>query len=598
MNDNYVTEVANSALEFDRIPPHDKMAEESVLGSMLQSKDAIGEVAEIIRGEDFYYPTNEIIYDIILDLYAKGEPADAITVKNRLEKDGLIKSINSADYLHNILVSVPTPASAVYYARIVEEKALLRRLVTAGTRIVQIGYSTNGADTKDLVDNAQSEIYAVSARRNSTDYAPVSDIINDLVNRIMETQDSNQDVTGLATGFRDFDNLTSGLHPGQMIIVAARPGMGKALALDTLIPTPDGMTTMEKIAVGDKVIDHHGNPTNVVAVTEVLHNRPCYQLIFSNGEKIIADANHQWQVQHQNTCQLYTTKTLNQLFNNSNSVQLTIQMPALSNLEKIKIVSVTAVPSQPVKCIQVSSPDHLYLASASYIPTHNSTLALDFCRHASIKLGKTSCIFSLEMSKNELTLRLLAAEAKVSLNHLRNGKMTEDDWSKLSRCMGNISAAPLFIDDSPNLTMTEISAKARRIKQNHDLSLIVVDYLQLMTSGKRVESRQQEVSEFSRALKLLAKDLEVPLIAVAQLNRGPEQRGDKMPMLSDLRESGSLEQDADLVVILHREDYYNSESSRPGEADIIVAKHRNGRTDTLAVAFQGQYSRFADLGGQ
>jgi replicative DNA helicase len=224
-----------------------------------------------------------------------------------------------------------------------------------------------------------------------------------------------------------------------------------------------------------------------------------------------------------------------------------------------------------------------------------STIALDLCRAASIHNNLTSVFFSLEMTKSEITMRLLSAEAKVPLNHIRNGQLSEDDWNKLARKMGEVSSAPVFIDDSPNMTMMEIRAKARRLKQRHDLRLIVIDYMQLMTSGKKVESRQLEVSEFSRQIKLLAKELEVPIIALSQLNRGPEQRSDKRPMLSDLRESGSLEQDADMVILLHREDLYERESTRPGEADLIVAKHRNGPTRDITVAFQGHYSRFVDM---
>jgi replicative DNA helicase len=224
-----------------------------------------------------------------------------------------------------------------------------------------------------------------------------------------------------------------------------------------------------------------------------------------------------------------------------------------------------------------------------------STLGLDFCRAASIHNNLTSVIFSLEMTRSEITMRLLSAEARVPLNHIRSGPMTDDDWNKVAATTGRISSAPLFIDDSPNMTMMEIRAKARRLKQRHDLRLIVIDYLQLMTSGKKVESRQLEVSEFSRQIKLLAKELEVPVVALSQLNRGPEQRADRRPMMSDLRESGAIEQDSDIVMLLHREDVYERESTRPGEADIIVAKHRNGPTRDLTVAFQGHYSRFVDM---
>jgi replicative DNA helicase len=259
------------------------------------------------------------------------------------------------------------------------------------------------------------------------------------------------------------------------------------------------------------------------------------------------------------------------------------------------VTDVRAIPSVPVRCIQVDAADHLFLAGRSFIPTHNSTLGLDIARSAAIKHHQATCIFSLEMSKHEITMRLLSAEAKVPLHHMRAGSLSDEDWSKLARRMGEVADAPLYIDDSPNMTMMEIRAKARRLKQRNDLKLVVIDYLQLMTSGKRVESRQQEVSEFSRALKLLAKEIEVPVIAMSQLNRGSEQRQDKKPMLSDLRESGSIEQDADMVMMIHREDMYEKESPRAGEADIMLVKHRNGPTANVTVAFQGHYSRFVDM---
>ena len=259
------------------------------------------------------------------------------------------------------------------------------------------------------------------------------------------------------------------------------------------------------------------------------------------------------------------------------------------------VVDVRPIQSVPVRCVQVDNDDHLYLAGRSMIPTHNSTLALDLCRAASIHNNMTSVFFSLEMTRSEITMRLLSAEARIALNSIRNGKMTNEEWERMARHVAKVSSAPMFIDDSPNMTMMEIRAKARRLKQKHDLRLIVIDYMQLMTSGKKVESRQLEVSEFSRQIKLLAKELELPVIALSQLNRGPEQRSDKKPMMSDLRESGSLEQDADMVILLHREDVYEKESTRPGEADLIVAKHRNGPTRDITVAFQGHYSRFVDM---
>ena len=259
------------------------------------------------------------------------------------------------------------------------------------------------------------------------------------------------------------------------------------------------------------------------------------------------------------------------------------------------VTAVRPVDSVPVRCVEVDNGDHLYLAGRSMIPTHNSTLGLDFMRSCSIKHRMASVIFSLEMSKSEIVMRLLSAEAKIKLADMRSGRMSDDDWTRLARRMSEISEAPLFIDDSPNLTMMEIRAKARRLSQKSDLRLIVVDYMQLMSSGKKFESRQQEVSEFSRSLKLMAKELEVPVVAISQLNRGPEQRTDKKPMVSDLRESGSLEQDADMVILLHRPDAFERDDPRGGEADLILGKHRNGPTKTITVAHQLHLSRFTNM---
>lgn len=434
----------------DRTPPQDNAAEQSVLGSMLLSKDAIADVVDVIKGVDYYRPAHEVIHDSIIDLYGRGEPADPITVAAELQKRGELVRIGGAPYLHTLSANVPIAANAGYYAEIVRDKAILRRLVEAGTRIAALGYAGEG-EIDDVVDHAQAEVYKVTDRRAAVDYAPLSDIMSGVLDEIEAIGNREAGLYGVPTGFADLDDLTNGLHSGQMIIVAARPAMGK------------------------------------------------------------------------------------------------------------------------------------------------STLALDFCRAASIHNNLTSVFFSLEMTRSEIMMRLLSAEAKVPLNHIRNGTMRDDDWEKLARKMGQVSGAPMFIDDSPNMTMMEIRAKARRLKQRHDLKLIVIDYMQLMSSGKKVESRQLEVSEFSRNIKLLAKELECPIIALSQLNRGPEQRGDKRPMMSDLRESGSLEQDADMVILLHRDDVYEKESTRPGEADLIVAKHRNGPTRDLTVAFQGHYSRFVDM---
>lgn len=439
--------------DFERVPPQDLDAEMSVLGAMMLSKEAINDVTEILRGSDYYKPAHEIIHDVILELSGRDQPADAVTVSGELRRRGDLNRVGGGAYLHSLIASVPTAANAAYYAQIVRERAILRRLVSAGTKIVQLGYADAGGDVDQIVDQAQAEIFAVSERSAARDYVRMSEFSEEILDELERIESEKGKLTGVPTGFIELDKLTQGLQSGQMVIIAARPAMGK------------------------------------------------------------------------------------------------------------------------------------------------STLALDICRSASIHNNMASIIFSLEMTRNEIAMRMLAAESGVFLSKMRDGSMEGRDWQRVSETISKVSEAPLFIDDSPNMAITEIRAKCRRLKQQHNLSLIVIDYLQLMTSGKRVESRQQEVSEFSRQLKLLAKEIEVPVIAVAQLNRGPEGRTDKKPMIADLRESGSLEQDADIIILLHRPSYYNEED-RPGEADIIVAKHRNGSTKTIPALFQGHLARFANYTGR
>jgi replicative DNA helicase len=386
-----------------------------------------------------------------------------------------------------------------------------------------------------------------------------------------------------------------------MVVIAARPAVGKALALDTPLPTPDGWTTMGEVRVGDYLVDADGKPTRVVAATGVLQGRPCYEVEFSDGSVIIADENHQWLTWPRPDAHAPSVHTTGKIagapLHHAVALTHTADLPAGAPRDTRWrfITDVRPVFPRPVRCVQVDNDDELYLAGRGMIPTHNSALALDFARSATIRHGLPTVVFSLEMGRNEITMRLLSAEARVPMHVMRTGQMSDDDWGRLAKRMSEVADAPLFIDDSPNMSLMEIRAKCRRLKQRHDLKLVIIDYLQLMSTPGKVESRQQEVSAMSRSLKLLAKELEVPVVALSQLNRGPEQRQDKKPMLSDLRESGSIEQDADVVILLHREDAYERESPRAGEADLIVAKHRNGPTATVTVAFQGHYSRFVDM---
>lgn len=559
--------------DFGRQPPQDEAAEQAVLGGMLLSKDAIADVLERLRPGDFYRPNHQCVYEAVLDLYGRGEPADAVTVAAELDRRGLLRRIGGAPYLHTLISTVPTAANAGYYAGIVAEKALLRRLVDAGTRVVQYGYAgAEGADVAEVVDRAQAEIYDVTDGRTSEDFVALEDLLQPTMDEIDAIASNGGLAAGVPTGFIELDELTNGLHAGQMIIVAARPGMGKALSLDTRLPTPTGWTTMGDVAVGDWLLGADGAPTLVVAATDVMIGRPCYRIEFSDGTTLIADAMHQWPTVHG----VRTTAALRSGLD-------TIAIAAAGSwghgpearagtalmAPTVRIEEVRRVPSVPVRCVEVDNAAHLYLAGTGMVPTHNSTLGLDFLRSCSIKHQLASVVFSLEMSKSEIVMRLLSAEAKIKLADMRSGRMTDDDWTRLARRMSEISEAPLYIDDSPNLTMMEIRAKARRLKQKADLRLVVVDYMQLMTSGKKVESRQQEVSEFSRSLKLLAKELELPVVAISQLNRGPEQRTDKKPMLADLRESGCLTAETRILRADNGSEVTFGELMRTGERPLV-----------------------------
>ncbi|WP_405393518.1 replicative DNA helicase [Streptomyces sp. NBC_01102] len=436
------------------VPPQDLDAEQSVLGGQLLSRDAIADVlGSSMKPADYYRPAHETIQQAITNIYGDGEPVDPITVAAELAKSGDLARIGGAPYLHTLVQAVPTAANAEYYAEIVHDLAVRRRLIDAGSRIQAMAWSGEG-EVSQVSDAAQAEIHAATEIATAAEpKRPGEGSLASTIDELQAIQNRDGALTGVSTGFKDLDSLTQGLQPGQLVVVAARPAMGK------------------------------------------------------------------------------------------------------------------------------------------------STLALDFARACSIRDGLPSVFFSLEMGISEINMRMLSAEARVGLHHMRGGNLSEDDWKAISRKTPSIEAAPLFLDDSADLNMLQIRSKCRRMQQKHGLSLVVVDYLQLMESGKRAENRVVEVGQISRGLKKLAKELGVPVVALSQLNRGSEQRTDKRPQVSDLRESGSIEQDADMVILLHREDAYEKESPRAGEADLIVAKHRNGPTATVTVAFQGHYSRFVDMAG-
>jgi replicative DNA helicase len=433
------------------VPPQNLEAEESVLGAMMLSPGAIGAVSEALDAGDFYRESHAKIYRAALALYAKGEPVDAITLVDELEERGDLEDAGGRVRIHELAALVPASANAGHYARIVREMATLRGLIRAGGEISTLGWERPG-ETTDLVDRAEQIVFDLSQSRVTSEFSHIEELLKDSFERITALYEAGAEVTGTPSGFRDLDRLTSGFQPGNLIIVAARPSMGKS------------------------------------------------------GLGLCMAAN---------------------------------------------------------------------LAMRAEVPT---------------------AIFTLEMSKSEVTQRLMCSEAKVESQRLRTGKLAADDWPRLTAACDRLAKAPIYVDDTGSITMMEIRSKARRLKSREpSLGLIVVDYLQLMTSGATVENRVQEVSQISRSLKILARDLDVPILAMSQLSRAVEQRHDKRPILSDLRESGSIEQDADLVMFIYRDEYYDDESEHQGIAEVHLAKHRNGPTDTVKLSFLKRYAKFADL---
>ena len=434
----------------DRSPPHNLDAEASVLGSMVLSRDAIAEVAEIVGPDDFYRGSHRTLFEAARDLHDRGEPVDEVTLTDELERRGQLEDVGGPLAIADVAARVPTPANAVYYAKIVAEHAVRRRLIDAGTHIARLGWD-HEKGVEEALDQAEQTVFAVSQRQRKGDFTSMKELVLRSWEIIEQLNERSSSITGLETGFTDFDELTAGLQPQNLVILAARPAMGK------------------------------------------------------------------------------------------------------------------------------------------------STLATNILAHVATEMRKPAVIYSLEMSQLELVQRLLSAEARIDSDRMRTGQLRDQDWPKLSRAMGRLAEAPIFIDDTPNITLMEIRSKCRRLKQKHGLSLVVVDYLQLMESHRRIDSRVQEVAEFSRGLKMLAKELDLPVIALSQLSRKPEDRADRRPMLADLRESGSIEQDADLVCFIYRDEVYHEDSDAKGEAELIVAKHRNGPLRNIRLSFMGHHSRFGNL---
>jgi replicative DNA helicase len=435
--------------KLDRIPPHNIEAEESILGAMMISQDAIAVADEVLDEDDFYRDAHKEIYSSIKNLYTRGEAADPITVVEELKRMNILDKVGGKAYIHTLVSNVPLAANARHYANIVAQNATLRRLIEAATKIAAMGYEVP-EDLEKTIDNAEQLIFDVSKRRIKGDFANLKDILTEGYEKLEKLYEKDSQITGLSTGFKDLDRLTSGLQKSDLIIVAGRPSMGK------------------------------------------------------------------------------------------------------------------------------------------------SSLALGIARHVGLHLKKPVAIFSLEMACHQLSQRIMCSEAKIEATRLRTGKLTDKDWPILGRVVGELAEAPIYIDDTASINVMEMRAKTRRLMTQKNLALIIVDYLQLMTGPVGLQNRQQEISEISRSLKILGREFNVPILAVSQLSRACELRQNKRPVLADLRESGAIEQDADLVIFIYRDELYNPKSEDAGTAEIIIGKHRNGPTGVIKLTFQGKFTRFDD----
>ncbi len=705
-----------------RVPPHDLEAETSVLGAILLDPAAVTRVLDVVTPDDFYRENNGQIYRAALTLFREGEPIDNVTLAAELEKMGVLERVGGRAHLALLQESVPTAANVEHYARIVKDKAYKRRLITAGSLVTGLGYE-DSLDAEEAVNQAQAHVYAISEDRVGSGMERLYDLLKPAMDRIDAQMASGGGVIGIPSGFHDLDRMTNGFKAADLIIIAGRPSMGKALALDTPIPTPDGWTTMGELRVGDRVFDERGRPCAVTHATPVQEGRDCYEVRFSDGARIVADADHRWSVltgaDRQGTTsrppvvlttremrdsvrtadghpnysipvggplryastdlstdpyavgarldepvpRVYLEAAVDQrlallqgLLDTAGSVDHLGQVVfctatrrlaqdvmelvtglglaprmtedrdrrcrvsfepagvpvfrvagkaaaprAVAGKDRVRqrfVEAIEAVDSVPVRCIQVDSPNHLYLAGRECIPTHNTSFVLNVALHAAVTRHQPIAIFSLEMSKEQLVERMLCEQARIDAQRLHRGTLSDVEYERLAGALGPLGDAPIFIDDSPTLDDLTMRLKARQARSREGIEMIVLDYLQLMHGHSKGDdsNRVQEVSAISRTLKAIARELRIPVVAISQLSRAPEARPDKRPILSDLRESGSIEQDADIVMFLYRDEYYNREKSeKPGIAEVILAKHRNGPTGMVELIFRKELTRFENL---
>lgn len=644
-----------------RVPPHNLHAEESLLGALLLSREVVGTVAELgLQVDHFYKPAHQHVYAAIRGLMASGQPVDVVTVADDLRRNGLLDEIGGAQLLLELQNATPAISNASRYAKIVQDTAVLRRMISVASEIAELAYQEPDDVTKAL-DEAETKVFEVAEDRVIDSTRVLGDLLPIAMDRLQETFDRGDTITGTATGFNDLDEIMSGLQPSTLNIVGARPAMGKCVAWDTPMVDPISgtiRTAEDWFNLGQSgqrvactTMDHDGHlVTSTFAGFYADGYKPLFRVSTRSGRVVRITGEHPlltgrgWQPLAD--IAVGTRIAVPTLAHDGSSARVeTLPVEVWDDVAKAKgdrswaeISRVVGRPTthnwhhpsrQPsretisalaevldcdvlrrwasadvawdeVVAIEACGWDRVYDFNvpgthnfvAADVLVHNTAFGLGIATHIAMTAKKPVLFFSLEMGHAELTQRVLSSEARVDSQKLRSGRLVDSDWTKIGRAINRLEV-PLYLDDNPRVTVMEIRAKARRMKaRNGGLALIVIDYLQLMSGGNYAENRQLEVSEISRGLKILARELETPIIALSQLSRNLETRGDKRPMLADLRESGSLEQDADVVMFLYRDEIYNRESPDKGAAEVIIAKHRSGPTGIVRLVFNGAYTRF------
>ena len=787
-----------TVLPHGRVPPHNLDAERSLLGGILLDSLAFNDIVELVHADEFYRDAHRKVFEAMSSLQARSQPIDRITVKDELTAQGAFEAVGGDEFIDLLDKIVPTAANLAYYAKIVHDKALSRRLIEAATAISQLGYEQHG-DVGEFADEAERRIFAVTEQRNSVSFEAVKPVIGRVFKNIEALYERQEEITGIPTGFADLDRLTSGFQPGDLVVLAARPSMGKAQPLDAPVLTPKGFVPMGQLKPGSRIIGADGKPHRVLAVFPQ-GEKPVFRVRFDDGATVECCAEHLWLtttraesrgpsssgsvkslaairqslqepgehgvlnhrtpvvapvefgpreqepllppylmglllgdgslrgvdvpfdevdsvsvdgvnarirrkspagvgrlLQHARTAlQLYGLQgpsslekfipddylyasvegrldLLRGLFDADSKVLVTagriveyatgsprlaegvtflarslggivsqkealgspaerensspsttirfwcpnglVPVSSKKHLARWKhesdafpgrfIESVETAGTRPCQCILVDAEDHLYVTS-DFVVTHNTAFCLNIATHVGCRAQyqKKKCgvgMFSLEMPKEQLVMRMLSSEARVDSQRIRTGKLIESDWAKLAQAAGVLADANIHIDDTAAVSALELRAKSRRLFAKYEntdapIRLIIIDYLQLMRGNERVDSREQQISEISRSLKALAKELGIPVLALSQLNRSLEKRPDKRPMMSDLRESGAIEQDADTIMFIYREEVYEKEKEDvKGVAEIVIGKQRNGPIGTANLAFIHENTRFENL---